>query len=338
MSIIKQIATECGVSTATVGHILGNKRNMHSEETCSRVLLHAEKLGYRPNSSAMAIGSGRFNCATLLLSTYTTKSNLQDQKLLGIHEVLDSHDYHLNIARMTDERMAFNVSLPKFLRQWMTDGILVNYTSEISERVLEGIRGDRAPAVWINSKQEWDCVRPDDFLAGYEATIHLLKLGHSRILFTEFGGPHYSVDDRYQGYASAMESAGLTPRLERHALDVQEWIGIAHRILEAPDRPTAVVAYAEFPGKAIAHVAERLGLRVPEDLSLVMFADLPVEDLTTGRRFTSWLVPEYEVGETAAHMLLKKIAMPEKSFAPITVPFVMSDDVSCSRLAGAPAR
>jgi hypothetical protein len=186
MSIIKQIAADCGVSMATVGHILGNKRHMHSEETCVRVLSHAEKLGYRPNSSAKAIGSGRFRCATLLLSTHPTKSNLPDEKLTGIHDALDAHDYHLNIARMTDERMAFDVSLPKFLRQWMTDGILVNYTSEIPERILEGIHADRAPVIWINSKQDGDCVRPDDYLAGYQATERLLDLGHRRIRYAAF--------------------------------------------------------------------------------------------------------------------------------------------------------
>ena len=330
MSILKQIAADCGVSMATVGHILGNKRHMHSEETCSRVLSHAAKLGYRPNSSAKAIGSGRFHCATLLLSTHPTKSNLPDDKLTGIHDALDAHDYHLNIARMTDERMAFNVSLPKFLRQWMTDGVLVNYTMDIPERILDGIRKDRAPAIWINSKQEGDCVHPDDWLAGYQAAAHLLSLGHRRILYADFGGPHYSLTDRYDGYRAAMESAGLVPRLERHSVSVSEWIPIARSWFAGDNRPTAVVAYAAMPGLAIAYAAEREGLRIPADLSVCAFSNELIEDLTTGRSLTTWIVPEYAVGKAAGEMLLKKIAAPMEVFNSIVVPFTMSEDLSCA--------
>lgn len=331
MSIIKQIAADCGVSMATVGHILGNKRHMHSEETCVRVLSHAEKLGYRPNSSAKAIGSGRFRCATLLLSTHPTKSNLPDEKLTGIHDALDAHDYHLNIARMTDERMAFDVSLPKFLRQWMTDGILVNYTSEIPERILEGIHADRAPVIWINSKQDSDCVRPDDYLAGYQATERLLDLGHRRIRYAEFGGPHYSVEDRYLGYRAAMENAGLAPRREGHAIPISEWVPLARSWFEAADRPTAVVAYAEMPGLAIAYAAEQAGLRVPEDFSVVVFSNTLVESMATGRKITTWLVPEYAVGTRAGEMMLKKIEAPGHVLSPAIVPFTASEDFSSAR-------
>ncbi len=330
MSIIKQIAVQSGVSSATVGHILGNKQHMHSAATRERVMEHAVRLGYRPNSSAKAIGSGRFNCVTLLLSTVWHQSFLPDNMLIAIHDALDESDYHLNVSRMTDERMMHETSLPKFLREWMSDGILVNYTNHIPQKLIDGIAADRAPAIWINSKQESDCVYPDDFAAGLDATRHLIDLGHRSIAYMAAFMNHYSAHDRYQGYLAAMNAAGYEPRCIRLDGPAKEWAELAKEICESAGCPTAFVAYRSSLAVAIVYAAEHAGRRVPEDVSVVTFDGVPVADMATGKLLTTWIVPDFEVGRVATQALMAKIATPSQPRASISVPFTHTADFSCA--------
>lgn len=321
------------MSVATVGHILGSKPHRHSKDTSRRVIENAALLGYRPNSSAKAVASGRFHCVTLLLSTDPHRSNVPDKLLCGIYDALAANDYHLNVVRLTDETLS-QPSLPKFLCQRMTDGILVNYTDRIPQPLLDGIRADRAPAVWLNSKQDADCVRPDDFGAGKLATEHLLELGHRNILYAVYDTQHYSGEDRYRGYRAAMEAAGLPARLERHVASIADWVSIARNWFQLPDPPTGVVAYGKYPGQAIAYAGHLRGMRVPDDFSLVVFEGSPAVDDTTGTEYTTCLVPERELGAAAVDMLFKKIEEPAVTRPSTPIPFSLSEPFSsayCTR-------
>ena len=188
------------------------------------------------------------------------------------------------------------------------------------------IRDSHIPSVWINSKQAWNCVRPDDFGAGRELTERLFALGHRRIAYADYSqgkhSPtiHYSAQDRYDGYADAMRRAGLQPeRLcpwdepsppERRAY-TRAW-------LQRADRPTAVVCYG---GEAvlISLAALQLGLRIPADLSV---AEMGLETLYDSGflRMAGMQLPVRAVGERAARMLMTKIDRPARRLPTEVVP------------------
>jgi len=222
---------------------------------------------------------------------------------------------------MTDERLEKEASLPKFMSQWMTDGVLVNYTDGIPSWLIEKIKSDQAPAIWINSRQEANCVHADDEQGGYEATKQLICLGHRQILYAVQDSAHYSALDRYVGYRRAMEEAGLRWRLENRSVEIEGWSVLAQEWLREKNRPTAILAYGDFPLCPIALGATNAGLRIPEDLSLVCFTGEPLIDYTTGMKFSTWLVPEYEVGRASVEVLMQKIDCKEEMLGPLAVPF-----------------
>src|SRR4051794_11394694 len=256
---MKQIAQFTGLSVPTVGNVLGRSANRYSAETQRRVLEAAKQMGYKPNSSARAMRNGRIGCAALVLSRSHQQvlSHIPAGLLDGLDDELNRHNMHLTVSRLTDEQLSRDDFLPKVLREYMADGMLVNYTHEIPPRMLELIHAHHTPAVWVNAKLASDCVYPDDAGAAERAARELLALGHTRIALLHlieqglFEGMtfeqarprfHYSAGDRAAGYVQAMVAAGLKPRVAYHDRFVQETDAVeaCRALLSGPDRPTAV--------------------------------------------------------------------------------------------------
>ncbi len=327
---LKQIAEHCGLSVQTVGYVINNKGHLFRPETRDKVLKAARELGYRPNGAAKAMRSGRFGCAALVLSTQAGHSSVFTPLLDGIDSELAKHNMHLVHAPLPDEQLTNDGFVPKILSQWMADGLLINYNAAIPARMIEVIEGHNIPSVWMNSKQRHDCVYPDDFGGGVMATEHLLRLGHTRIAFVDYGHgsavppKHYSALDRPGGYAHAMQAAGLQARLIQAPVRAESGERIARTLawLRADDRPTAVVTYSPRDALPIVHVATAmLGMRVPGDLSIATFDDHPVDHI--GVEITTVVLPRAELGSASVRMLLQKIESPTLELAPLALPCVL---------------
>jgi LacI family transcriptional regulator len=315
---IRDIAVRSGLSVPTVSKIL-NDKGSYPDSTRDRVQRVARELGYRPNRSARAMQSGRFGCVALLGSTIASRSVLPEQLLAGVMDVLAEHDLQLLLAALPDASLADDGYVPRILREWMVDGLLINYNADIPAALAQVIEGHQLPAVWINSKQEHDCVFPDDFEAAREAAERLINLGHRRIAYVDWVGvTHYSRADRARGYEEAMAARGLTPTLIA-AEGTHSHLVLAERVLDRPaaERPTAVITYAPFMATTLAYAAARRGRRVPEDLSLVCFNNRV--ERTIGQALDAMVLPEAEMGRLAVEMLLQKIEDPSRRLAPRAV-------------------
>ena len=313
------VAEAAGVSLRTVCRILNGTTAPHRAETRDRVLAAAARLGYVPNASAKAVRRGRSGGIALLLSSDRKRSYLPETLLDGIQEQLRAHDLHMTVAAMPDPQLTDENLVPKFLRQWMADGLLVNYTMRIPPVLVSMIERLRVPSVWINVCRAADCVYADDLDSARRLTDYLIALGHRRIAYVDYHNDptvvdavHYSAVDRLRRYEKAMAKAGLAPRVMRQDSMWSEprRIADAARFLTQSDRPTAIVAYS--PGRtalpihlaAIAHCR----LRVPRELSLTTFS--PSADDEIGVAMTKMLLPEREMGREAVEMLLRKIRRP----------------------------
>jgi LacI family transcriptional regulator len=334
---IKDIARHTGLSIPTIGNVLGSSGGRYSAQTRARVIKAAQELGYQPNASARAMRRGRIGCAALVLSRshQQTHSYIPAGLLDGIDDELVRHDMHLTISRLSDEELSEANCLPKVLREYMADGMIVNYTHEIPPGMLDAIHAHRTPAVWLNAKLAEDCVYPDDFGAAKSATLDLVALGHRRISLLHmisprgFGGSfedsrtkqHYSVNDRGDGYRAAMAEAGLTAQVAHHDrfVDDDEQVPLCRVMLDCADRPTAVMVYSQQDVSLLMNVAAELGLAVPRDLSVLMFA--PTEQWIAGQAVSAVKVPTVEMGRRAVRMLLRKVASPEETCPPEAVPY-----------------
>ena len=313
---VREVAEVAGVSLRTVCRILNGTTSLHRPETCDRVLAAADQLGYRPNASAKAVRSGRSGGIALLLSSDLHRSYLPEALFEGIQSGIRAHDLHLTVATVPDPQLTDERVVPKFLRQWMADGLLVNYTMSVPPALLSLIDRLRIPSVWINIRRETDCVYADDFRSARRLTEYLLQLGHRRVAYVDYhtdpsssDALHYSAVDRRSGYELAMANAGLSARVVRQDSMWPERLKIesATALLKSPDRPTAIVAYSPGRSTLPVHLAAvaHCGLRIPEDLSLATFS--PFMDDEVGVTMTKMLLPEREMGQEAVEMVLRKI-------------------------------
>lgn len=329
---LKQIAEAAGVSVSTVSHIMGTRGALYAPQTREKVMRLADELGYRPNAFARAVRSGRFGSVSLLLSNNPAHSSLIPSLMAGIHDALEQHELHMSLAMLSDHKLTDPEFVPRILRQWMADGLLIAYFHEIPEPFRDLLAGHRIPSVWINSNVETNGVDTDNFDGGKRATEHLLHLGHERIAFVDYTVPVAKgslMHERYKGYAAAMRAAGLsvrriggkssTPRGER--LDKsREW-------LARDDRPTALVCFSESTALPVLQAALMQGLAVPSDLSLVTFGNEPLD--SSGIHVTSMVVPFYDMGCRAVAMLTRKMAQPDDEQPREVLPFVLDSGDTC---------
>ena len=327
---LKDISEQSGLSLQTVSRILNGRGDKHQEATRERVMQVARDLGYRANSSAKAMRSGRFGSVALLLSEDPARSLLPTECRDGILDALGEDEINLILSRYSDDRLSSQETLPLILRQTMTDGLLINYNDSFPQRMIDLIAQFAIPAVWINSKQPADCVYPDDFDGAKRATEHLLSLGHRRIAFACFyPNSHYSYHDRIAGYEYAMRQAGLTPQT------IVDYRGRKNQSDPAPDlswlhgadRATAIIAYSDGSARFLLYEAAIQGLSAPDDFSLVVFNAAPMYD--TGPLVTIMHLPEREIGRTAARMLLQKIESPALPLEPQALPLKLVEGATC---------
>jgi len=336
---IATIAAHMGLSRATVTHVLNGRGTEQRirPETQQRVLEVARELGYRPNASARAVRAGRFGNVAQIQSQLG--EYLPSELLYGLTIAMAAHNVHLVLAHVPNVDASGENYVAHTMRELSADGVFVNRHGFAPAPFLNRIQELRIPAVFLNSKQEFDAVYPDDLRGGALATEYLLGLGHERIAYVETAPrrrPHYSEYDRRAGYELAIKEAGRTPWL--HLLPIA-WrtdedpgtdarVEAAIRLLAGPGRPTAVVAYELTEALAVVHAALALGLRIPKDLSLVQFHHrsddccfLPMHTVSNMMR---------EVGEAAAALLMEKIETPDRPLPSKAIPEILLKGATCA--------
>lgn len=333
MITIYDIAERAQVSANTVSRALQTgasyKRPAYAKRA-RRIQQLAAEMGYRPNVSARATRKGKFNTVSLLMSASRSLSELPKDMLYGIQSAATAHDLAINLNIVDDDQLTDPRVLPKVLREWHCDGLLINYHKHPPKELQALLDRYEVPSVFLNLDVDHDSVRPDDFDAGRRATEHLIELGHRNIWYVGYtyhhNNFHCSELERRDGYAEAMIEAGLEPtQIDCYHPELGErlrnegWV----KVLASPDRPTAMVCYGSDTDLSVVHfAATRVGLTVPHDLSLVTFSGSPPSGPIA---INSWQIPEYEVGRQGMEMLTRKIRKPHEVMASRKIPFTLCD-------------
>jgi LacI family transcriptional regulator len=313
----------------------GNSTASAGSATRNKILRMARELDYRPNAYARAMATGRFGCAALILNAIDEgRSTVPQELLAGICQALEERDLHLTVASLADDKLASRRYLPKILREWTSDGLLINYNKAVPPQMIQLVEEYNLPSIWLNYKTDRDCVYPDDLSAGRFATEYLLRMGHTNIAYVSYSylreNAHYSELDRAEGYRQAMQAAGLPSRCyDRYEHDPEslDRVARAGELLSPADRPTAVLAYGETTVTPLYAAARGLGLAVPGDISLITFHNLQA---MLGVGMTTMIVPNYGVGQVGVEMLLRRIEEPSLRLEPRAVPFALDEGRSCA--------
>ncbi|MDR3709889.1 MAG: LacI family DNA-binding transcriptional regulator [Capsulimonadaceae bacterium] len=331
MAILDDIAKEVGVSTVTVRNVL-NGRNKESwpsaKQRADEIRRIAASHNYRPNAAARATATGRFNNIALVLEA-GAPGHLFYGTLEAVRSSLRERAYHLVMGDMPHEDPGSDTDLPMVLRELSADGLLINCYGKMPPYFMREIERYQIPAIWINMKFAKDCVHPDDFAAGREATRRLLDLGHRKIAYVDMLAPHhYSALDRLAGYRAVMREAGLPESvLGANGITVADWLNFLTGVLSNPNRPTAVLAYEQDRALTTYCAALRAGLNMPEDLSLMTFhsGQLQIGSI----RIDTMFVPAKELGEVGVEMLVDKIQNPSRIFEPRVLPHSYRPGLTC---------
>ncbi len=324
MTTLRDIANEAGVSIDTVSRVLSGSikgKRKDALERAARIQSIAERLNYRTNYAAQAMGRGCYGSIGILLSTKGSHSVLTHM-IGGIQEAVHDAGVSLRFCYLPDDEIDAETAR-SLARELAVDGLLINYTHEFPPQLLQFVETYRLPIVWLNAKRTHDCVHADDFGAAAIAVREFRKNGHEHIGYLTHPlthTSHYNLRDRHDGYIAAMAAEGLDPdvhfcelpnELNRKSESVTNW-------LSGTDRPTAVVTRSGYEGMAVVLSAFALGLSIPGDLSLVPITDGGEFFGISGRRLC---VPGKDVGSRAVALLQKKIENPKLVSPPVVVPF-----------------
>jgi len=327
---LNDLAREAGVCKMTVSLALRGKGRM-AADTRARIQRLAEDRGYRPNASARAVSNGRHGLVALVMSTHPGRSYLPRDLLLGIESAVAARGSHLLFTHLEDEQLEHADTMPRVLREWSCDGLLLNYHFGIPAALLTHVERHAIPVVWVNADLPQDAVRHDDRAAGILATRHLLDLGHRRIAYADLNfeiarrdGPlHYSRTERRDGYRAAMAAAGLRTEELRDGLPM---VGAAIvetvvRRLRGPGRPTAFVLHSQSSLSLFQGACQLSALKVPADLSVVPICNENEVPAWGTLSTTTVGLRQHDLGTGAVDMLWQRMAaadshLPARTVAP----------------------
>lgn len=304
---LRDIADAAGVHPSTVSRALKDPKTARiAPETVERIRRAAEERGYTPNAWAKSLRTRKSMMVGL------TMPRLTDSGLAQMFDAAQRRALELGYQTVlvASEHANDPDAALRGLLDGRTDGLIIS-TATRDSAVLDQLAASGVRFVLLNrSSGEHPGVFIDDLAGGSMAAKHLIDLGHSRI--GHLSGPQNVSTGhlRYEGFRAALTSAGL-PVEERWVVpahfDVERALDAARRMLGPSDRPTAIVAVNDTAAIAAMAVARELGLRVPDDLSVVGYNDSELSALMP-IPLTTVRVPIPAMGASAVDLLMRKIA------------------------------
>ncbi len=326
---IFDVADEAGVSYSTVSRVINNKDHV-SPEKRERVLRAMAQLGYVANEQARNLAGGASRVVGLLVDYLST--SYMDEIIRGIDEALDAENYDLMLYTTHRRKTKESAYVTKLTRK-LADGLLLILPRNASA-YLDTLRQRRFPHVlidYLSDGQNAPAISATNFRGSYDAMKYLLSLGHRRIGFITGNMEFGCARERLDAYKAALKDHGipLDPALVREGDFMQpQGYQCAQQLLSLPQPPTAIFASNDMMAFGVMEAARERGWRLPEDLSIVGFDDIPQAAhvhpaLTTVRQ------PLEEMGRSAARLLLHYIAEPTAEVERIELPTELILRESC---------
>ena len=330
---LKRVAELSGVSIKTASRALGGEAAV-SEQTRRRIEDAAARIGYVPNRAARTMRTGRTGLFGLIAHGATT-SPFTGEILRGIETGIEAADGALLI---TDSATAGLRRSRSLIAEFRPDAVIFVAGYHRSADAIFEPGCERSILVNCRSADhDLPAFVPDDEGGGRLQAEHLLSLGHRRLGMIELPKGMLARGLRRRGAFAAIRAAGLDPSTVP-AAPGQDGPAHARRMvafeaattmLSRPGRPTALLCSKdEYALQAIA-AAFRLGLRVPEEVSVIGFDDLRVIAETMRPGLTTVALPYFEMGHAAA-----RTASGEPDAGPTPIPCRLVMRESCAPPSG----
>lgn len=311
------VARRAGVSQSAVSLVFGGKAaGRVGKMTQEAILQAARELGYRPNSAARSLRSGRSHLVALAVPDV---SNPYFATVLqGAEQAARAHGYSVMLAQVRDEQDWQHMMLDA-LTSRRVDGFLIceiqppatgEYTALLEKAVTINTGIHTAPSLHL------------DITAGMQAAMtHLLHLGHTKIAHLAAAIDTETFHLRHQTYLNALQTAGcpVTSAYQaRASFTIPDAYRAARQVLECADPPTAIICDSDMLAVGVYKAAKDLRRAIPQDLSVASFDDSIIARILDPE-LTTVAIPARAVGEQALLFLLK-VLEEDRVPSQITIP------------------
>lgn len=308
MASIKDVARQAGVSTTTVSRVLTSPEAVRAPLR-ERVEQAIAALAYRPNLAARRLRQQRSSLVGLIVSDI--RSPFFTDLGRAVEDVAYRNGLRLILCN-TDEDPAKERDYLQLMADEQASGVIISPT-------LDGLRSLKAgawpfPLVLVDRAlpdSPADRVLLDNQAAARRLTEHLLDAGYRRIAVIA-GARSTTGQARHAGYAEALQARGVTPQQSWVAPTVDAGLKAAAALLASPERPDALIATNGLLLMGAQQAIQAAGLQAPKDIGLAGFDNtdwtaLPSLDVTVIAQ------PTYEIGRTAAELLMQRLAEPDRA-------------------------
>jgi len=326
---IVEVAQKGGVSVGTVSRVINNDVHV-APETRERVSNVMREMGYVANRQARSLAGGRTNSIGVLVPDLGT--GYIGEIIRGIDAELGLIDLDL-ILYTTHRTASKEANYVANLAKGMVDGLLLVLPRSPAD-FIGTLTQRNFPFVLIDHQgigQDCPSVGAANWHGGFTATEYLIKLGHQRIGFITGWMDLRCALDRLDGYRSALRTNHIPegPELiyEGTFFQPDGFIG-ASTLLGLPNPPTAIFASNDVMAMGVMDAVRNKGLRVPDDVSVVGFDDIPQASLIHPA-LTTIRQPLEKMGRVATQMLLELLSQPQRKIGRIELPTELIVRDSC---------
>ncbi len=308
-STIAEIASKAGVSIPTVSRVLNNRPDV-APETRRKVEQVIKESGFIRSRVPNALRKESSGIVDIIVPDLAAAYSVEIVR--GVEEVLERTELRLAIS-LTHNSIQFEQRWLTKVIDGSTDGAILVLARGQSER-LDELRRHRIPFVVVDHRGglgvDVPSVGATNWSGGRAATEYLLSLGHRQIAVIGGSSTLRCSIDRIAGYRSALEERGIpvNPAYIRPGDFIPE-TGYEQTcaLLDLPEPPTAIFAGSDGQAMGVYSALQARGIKIPDDMSVIGFDDIPVASLVTPT-LTTVRQPLVEMGRVATTMLLRLIA------------------------------
>ena len=312
---ISDVAEMLGVSKSTVSRVINGNEGV-GPELRKKVMDFINEIGYQPSTLAQSLSKGRMNIVALILGDI--RNPFYADLAFNIQRILNDNSYMVMVLN-SEYNIERELEFLKLTEQFNFAGlILITAQEEIIEDRLKNMNLPKVLVNRILPHYTGDSVLIDNFQAGYQATMHLIELGHRHIGFIKGPGVSSASSQRFAGYRQVLQNYGLPFEEECEFisdLKLETGRSLADDFCKLEKRPSAMVIVNDMTAIGFMDGCRNAGIRIPEDLSIVSFDNIAMASMY-GIELTTISQHVDEMGEKAAHLMLKQLndkdAKPER--------------------------
>ena len=306
---ILDVAKKAGVSFKTVSRVLNNEANVRTE-TQEKVRKAIAALNYSPSMAARTLAGSRSFLIGLL---YDTPSSYYIHSIqVGALERCREAGFHLILEKCNSGTREAAGAVLSSIRQTRMDGVILTPPVSDSSSIRDVLVEQNIPHVLVSPPKidpGMNCVYMDDQRAAFDITAYLISLGHSRIAFIKGHPRHGAAKLRLLGYQEALRHGAINPSdtfVKEGNFRFQSGVAAAGELFQLKAPPTAILAANDEMAAGVIVAAHRLGLKIPDDVSVAGFDDVPYASITWPA-LTTVRQPISEMGAAAASLLLGQL-------------------------------